>query len=92
MSSLSAYIAFCEANRDDVKAIPRIKSGDIDPFLKSMWKHMEESERAVYRNPNRIRSSTLKIRSSTPTNELGLRRSGRLRNKRLGLNFWGVKL
>jgi hypothetical protein len=79
-SRFSAYIAFCKENRDEVKAVnPAAAFGDMGRLLRDRWNNMSESEKETY--------ASMKNNSS----DAGLRRSSRLRNKRLGVNFWGIK-
>jgi hypothetical protein len=88
-SSFSAYIAFCKENRDEVKAVnPAAAFGDMGRLLRDRWNKMSESEKAVYANPRSCVKNNIEIEVSS---DAGLRRSSRLRNKRLGLNFWGIK-
>lgn len=82
---MSAYIAFCTANRDAFKASnPRAELGDMGRLLRAHWNGLSEREKAIYAEPG------IKI-SFTNEREQDLRRSSRLRNKRLGLDFWGIK-
>jgi len=68
--------------RDEVKAAnPTAEFGEMGRLLRARWNNMNETEKASYAVG----------RESEPC-ESGLRRSSRLRNKRLGLNFWGLKL
>ena len=81
----SPFIKFCQEKRDIVKAVnPNANCGDIGMILASMWKEMNQIERTTRVEP----------RSQVPESESdsGLRRSARLRNKHLGVNFWGLKL
>ena len=81
--STSPFIKFCQEKRDEVKAAnPNANLGDIGMILASMWKEMNQTERTTRVEP----------RSQVTESDSGLRRSARLRNKRLGLNFWGLKL
>jgi hypothetical protein len=83
--STSPFIKFCQEKRDEVKAAnPNAKFGDIGKILASIWKEMNQIERTTRVEP---RSQVTESESDS-----GLRRSARLRNKRLGLNFWGLKL
>ena len=84
--SASHFIKFCYEKRDEVKAAnPKATIEDIARILSSLWKEMNQIDRTVYVEPSR--AST---RLSPP--DTGLLRSSRLRNKRLGLDFWGLKL
>ncbi|NBO25005.1 MAG: hypothetical protein EBU93_07235 [Chlamydiae bacterium] len=81
--STSPFIKFCQEKRDEVKAAnPNANFGDVGMILASLWKEMNQIERKMRVEP----------RSQVTEAESGLRRSARLRNKRLGLNFWGFKL
>ena len=83
--AVSPFIAFCYANRDDVKAAnPKANFGDIARILMNLWKEMNNEER--------VPTHDYSLRERAPKNEPELRRSARLRNKRLGLNFWGCKI
>jgi hypothetical protein len=84
MSRRSPFIEFCYANRDAVKAAnPTAGFGEIGKLLSARWIEVKAAEKAVYSDaPNPIRVEQ----------EPELRRSSRLRNKRLGRDFWGVKL
>jgi hypothetical protein len=87
-ATVSPFIAFCKANRDEVKAAnPNANFGDIAKILTSLWKEMIESEKVAYVEPRRVQ-----VVATAPASEPELRRSARLRNKRLGLNFWGCKI
>jgi hypothetical protein len=82
--TVSPFIAFCHAKREEVKAAnPRANMGRM---LAALWKNMSESERMAYSNQ---RKST-RI-ANQPENQQEVRRSSRLRNKSLGLDFWGLK-
>jgi hypothetical protein len=86
-SASAPYIEFCKAKRDEVRASnPTAKFGDMGRLLLAIWKEMSESEKAAYANidENNVVASN--------QCEQGLRRSSRLRNKRLGINFFGNKL
>ena len=85
--AVSPFIAFCKAKRDDIKdANPTAELGDMGRLLSAAWKDLSENEKALYA----VNHKNYIVESSHC--ELGLRRSARLRNKRLGLNFWGLKL
>lgn len=84
----SPFIAFCYAKRDEIKATnPSSDVGDIGKILSNVWKDMSDSEKAVYScslngcNNNKDKNNQ---------QELGLRRSSRLRNKLRKVNFFGV--
>jgi len=78
----SSYIAFCNAMRDEVRAAnPTAEFGQMGRLLRARWNNMSENEKASYA-----------VSSQSEPCVFGLRRSSRLRNKRLGLNFWGIKL
>lgn len=82
---VSPFIAFCHANREEVKAAnPKANFGDIAQILTTLWK-----EKVAYVEP---RSVQVVAPAPAPANEPELRRSARLRNKRIGLNFWGCKI
>jgi len=86
--TVSPFIAFCEAKRDEVKAAnPTAAFGDTARILSTLWKEMSESEKAVYADPR-----PLLQRDPESTSEPVLRRSSRLRNKARGVNFFGVKI
>ena len=87
MSRRSPFIEFCYANRDAVKAEnPTAKFGEIGKLLSARWIELKAAEKAVYSDaPNPIR---VEVAEQEPE----LRRSSRLRNKRLGRDFWGLKL
>ena len=81
--STNPFIKFCQEKRDEVKAAnPNANFGDIGMILASLWKEMNQIERTP-----RVES-----RSQVTEADPGLRRSARVRNKRLGLNFWGLTL
>lgn len=85
--TVSPFIAFCKAKRDDIKAAnPTAELGDMGGLLSAAWKELSESEKAVYA----VNHKNYVIASSQC--ESGLRRSSRLRNNRLGLDFFGIKL
>jgi hypothetical protein len=83
--AVSPFIAFCNAKRDDFKAAnPNADFCDISVLLAIRWKEMSNSERKSYVE-----------KRATPepvVAEPELRRSSRLRNNRLGLDFWGLKI
>jgi len=84
----SPFIAFCNAKRDEVKAAnPTAQFGEMGRLLFTLWEGLTESEKAMYMAP-----SSCNVSVPANTSEPGLRRSSRLRNKRLGLNFWGSKM
>jgi len=86
---MSPYIAFCYAKRDEVKAAnPDASFGDMGRLLAALWKEQNENKKAMYTEP---RTDTTRECVVATSNEPELRRSSRLRNKRLGLNFWGLK-
>jgi hypothetical protein len=85
--AVSPFIAFCKSKRDEVKAAnPKAEFGKIGMLLSTLWKSMSQSEKDAYAEP-RCRQQNF-----VAANEPELRRSSRLRNKRLGLNFWGCKI
>ena len=87
LRSISPFIAFCKAKREEVKAAnPTAELGDMGRLLAARWKKMTEIEKAVYSTPRRV------YVAAKQEPEPALRRSSRLRNKRLGLNFWGLKV
>jgi len=82
---MTPFIAFCYAKRDEVRAAnPMARFGDMSRLLSARWKELSESEKSAYAVP-RYDGFVISNEDS------GLRRSSRLRNKRLGLNFWGLK-
>lgn len=84
---VSPFIAFCKANRDEIKAAnPTAELGDMGGLLSAAWKELSKSEKASYAVNHK------NCALATSQCEPGLRRSSRLRNKRLGLDFWGIKL
>ena len=86
---MSPFIAFCCAKRDEVKAAnPDASFGDMGRLLAALWKEQNENKKALYTEP---RTHTTRECVVATSNEPGLRRSARLRNKRNGLNFWGLK-
>lgn len=88
-STFSAYIAFCKVNRDEVKAAnPGAQFGDMGRLLRARWNKMSDREKAVYSKPRQVQVDS----STNVQSEHGVRRSSRLRNKRLGLDFWGLKI
>jgi hypothetical protein len=83
-NTTSPFIAFCNAKRAEVKAAnPNANFGDIARLLSVAWKELNETKKSAYKAPHKNNESE---------SEPGLRRSSRLRNKRLGLNFWGTKI
>lgn len=81
--STNPFIKFCQEKREEVKAAnPNANFGDIGMILASLWKEMNQIEKTTRVEPRR----------QVTEPDSGLRRSARLRNKRLGLNFWGLKL
>lgn len=83
---MTPFIAFCYAKRAEVRdANPMAGLGDMSRLLSARWKELSESEKSAYAVP-RHDGHLL------PQEGSGIRRSSRLRNKRLGLNFWGLKL
>jgi hypothetical protein len=93
-TTFSAYIAFCKENRDEVKAAnPNAVFGDMGRLLLARWNEMSAKERSVYTNPrdnSQQNDENVHIEAEIPS-EVGLRRSSRLRNKRMGVDFWGLK-
>jgi hypothetical protein len=84
-NTTSPYISFCNAKRHEVKAAnPNAAFGDIAKLLRNIWNELSESEKASYNHKNN--------EDVNGQPEPVVRRSNRLRNKRLGLNFWGIKL
>jgi len=87
---MTPFIAFCYAKRAEVRdANPMARFGDMSRLLSARWKELSESEKSAYADPRYGHKNDGYV---LPHEESGLRRSSRLRNKRLGLNFWGVKL
>ena len=84
MSRRSPYIEFCYANRDAVRAEnPTAVCGEMGKLLYARW---IEQKKAVYSEPRNT------VCFAVVENEQELRRSSRLRNKRLGRDFSGRKL
>jgi hypothetical protein len=94
-TTFSAYIAFCKENREAVKAAnPNAKFGDMGRLFLARWNEMSAEERSVYTNPKsntQGNDESLHVETEIPS-EVGLRRSSRLRNKSMGLDFWGLKI
>lgn len=91
-TATSTYIVFCHAKRDEVKAAnPTALIGDTGCLLRALWNQMSDSEKAAYSTP-RVRIDSSRNNTSVQKSEPALRRSSRLRNKRAGVNFFGVKL
>jgi hypothetical protein len=87
MSRRSPFIEFCYANRDAVKAEnPTAEFGEIGKLLSARWIEQKNAEKAVYSEPRNT------VRFQVAEQEPELRRSSRLRNKRLGRDFSGRKL
>ena len=87
MSRRSPFIEFCYANRDAIKAEnPTAKFGEIGKLLSARWIELKSAEKAICSEPHNTTSFAV------VENEPELRRSSRLRNKRLGRDFWGLKL
>lgn len=85
--TVSPFIAFCKAKRYDIAAAnPTAELGDVGRLLSAAWKELSESEKAVYA----VNHKNYAV--ATSQCEHGLRRSNRLRNKRIGVNFFGIKL
>jgi len=86
---MTPFIAFCYAKRDEVRAAnPMARFGDMSRLLSARWKELSESEKSAYAVPRNSHKNDGFVISNEDS---GLRRSSRLRNKRLGLNFWGLK-
>ena len=86
-NTTSPYISFCNAKRAEVKAANQnAEFGDMGRLLRNLWNELSESEKSVYGTHHKNNAAI------TSYCEPGLRRSKRLRNKRLGLNFWGTKI
>jgi hypothetical protein len=80
--TVSPFIEFCKANREEVKAAnPTANFGDMGRLLKVRWDELNEAKKSAYQ-----------VKKPDTSDEPGLRRSSRLRNQRLGLDFWGLKL
>ena len=91
--STNPFIKFCHAKREEVKAAnPNILFGEMGLILGSIWKGMSDSEKAVYYTDVRLVPTRRSIPRAEAEADTGLRRSSRLRNNRLGLDFWGLKL
>jgi len=99
---MTPFIAFCYAKRDEVRAAnPMARFGDMSRLLSARWKELSESEKSAYAVPRHdgFVISNEESAYAVPRHDgfvisnedSGLRRSSRLRNKRLGLNFWGLK-
>jgi hypothetical protein len=79
--TVSPFIEFCKANREEVKAAnPTANFGDMGRLLKVRWDELNETKKSAYQ-----------VKKPDTADEPGLRRSSRLRNQRLGLDFWGLK-
>lgn len=88
----SAYISFCKAKLDEVKAAnPTVAVGFTSPILFRLWNELSESEKSAYGDPHSSNKHNSN-KNNESESEPSLRRSSRLRNKRLGLNFWGTKI
>jgi hypothetical protein len=86
---VSPFIAFCNSRRDEVKAAnPNAEFGKIGMLLSTLWKNMSQSEKDAYAQPRKAPEPV----PAPVQNEPELRRSSRVRNKNLGLNFWGNKI
>jgi len=91
--STSPFIVFCKENRDAVKAAnPTASFGDTAKLLSNIWKDMKRSEQEAYSESRNVNLGESRTQVNVPTSDQPLRRSSRLRNKRLGLDFWGLKL
>jgi hypothetical protein len=86
--AVSPFIVFCNSKRGELAAAyPKTNFGEIGVKLAVLWKSMSDSERRAYAEP---RNDV--VASTACSSEPELRRSSRLRNKRLGLDFWGRKI
>ena len=84
---VNPFIAFCNAKRDEVRAAnPTAAFGDMGKLFATLWKSMSQNEKDAYAEPRCSQQNV--VAASEPE----LRRSSRLRNKRLDLNFWGCKI
>jgi hypothetical protein len=93
LRNVSPFIAFCNANRHAVKAAnPTAGFGEMGKILATLWKEMSNSEKAVYTNFAVRQNNGVTNTTVVQTNEPTLRRSSRLRNKRLGVDFFGIKV
>jgi hypothetical protein len=100
---VSPFIVFCNEHRDEIKAAnPNVQFGEIGRLLAIRWKEMSDRERMAYVvpysarlangiPPRETRHAPAPTPATTPS-EPEMRRSSRLRNKRLGLDFWGLKI
>lgn len=84
-SKVSPFIAFCHAKRDELKAAN--PTADMGRMLAMLWKDMSVTERMAYADLSK--SNRISLQTENPQE---VRRSSRLRNKRLGLDFWGLKI
>jgi len=96
--TMSPFIVFCNKHRDEIRAAnPNVQFGEIARLLSTRWKETSQFERMAYVVPSSVRANAILPRetrsASAPTpSEPEVRRSSRLRNKRLGLDFWGLKI
>jgi HMG (high mobility group) box len=87
--AVSPFIVFCNSRRAELKAAnPGANYGEIAMVLSLLWKSMSQSEKDAYAQPRKAPESVPVPAQTEPE----LRRSSRLRNKNLGLNFWGLKI
>ena len=76
------FIVFCQEKREAVsEANPSASFGDISILLAESWKALSDAERHAYANPDLTLSRS---RSDVYKTAPVMRRSNRLRNKRLG--------
>ena len=61
-------------------------------LARNSWEDMKRSEQEAYSESRNVNLGEIRTQVNVPTSEQPLRRSSRLRNKRLGLDFWGLKL
>jgi len=89
--AVSPFIVFCNSKRGELQAAnPKAEFGEIGVKLAVLWKSMSQSERDEY--ADKWRGQQTVVASRTRSSEPEVRRSARLRNKSLGLNFWGGKI
>ena len=90
--AVSPFIVFCMSKRGELQAAnPKAEFGEIGVKLAVLWKSMSQSERDEYADKWRGQQNDV-VASRTRSSEPELRRSSRLRNKRLGINFCGRKM
>ena len=85
-STASSFVEFCRSHREEVRAAnPSATFKDMGKILLARWNELNQSKKTA--------PATAPAHVIAPEeNNAELRRSSRLRNKRLGLNFWGCKI